>query len=87
MEKCALTAIFFLVMTGFYTVGGACGLFRLIICYYGTDLGGSLVCTWSLALFACLVGSFCQSLGGWLICWNLSISGGWFWFWVWLFHL
>ena len=62
------------------------GLFRLIICYYRTDLGGSLVCVWGLALFACLVVRFVNL---WELVNSLGFVNlwGWFWFWVFAFHV
>ena len=55
MEKCALTADFFLAMTGFYTMGVVVGgLFRLIICYYGMVSGGGWSGRW-WAWFTCAV--------------------------------
>ena len=62
MEKCALTAIFFLVMTGFYTVGWCLWSFP-----FDNMLLWDLVQLvwsgrWSLALFACLVVRFGWSM-------------------------
>ena len=88
MEKCALTADFFLVMTSFYTVGGACCLLRLIICYYRIEFICILPGAWCLGLFALFNSlGFVNSWGlfnslGFVNLWEL-VS----WVWVFAFHV
>lgn len=75
VEKCALTADFFLVMTGFYTVGRSCRSFAfdnmLLSNWVKRFLSGSwlawflwFVIRWVLSISGgCLVVGFCQFLG------------------------